>query len=106
MENNQEREAPASEKVKKGSMKWKVYLVLFLLLVGIFAYGYFWYEKTNTLRTEAVQVINRAEKFDVLLKAVNDEKARCEQFIAQKEGDFESFEYCKKFLDWSASRVD
>jgi len=99
MENNQQQSTEAKLS-KKGSWKWKVYLVLALVILGAGAYGYFWYEKTSALRSEAEQVIGQAQKFETLQNAVKDERARCEQFIAQKEGDFGSFEYCKKFLDW------
>lgn len=100
MENNQRQDIVNIETKKSGSLKWKVYLLLFFIVLGAVAYGYFWYEKTNALRNEAEQVIEWAQKFDVLQSAIKDERARCEQFIAQKEGDFGIFEYCKKFLNW------
>jgi len=104
MENNQSQTNLASEPKKKGSLKWKVYLALVIALLGAGAYGYYWLNQTRALRQEAVIVIQKAEKFDVLKSAVEEEQARCENFITQKQGDFGSFEYCKKFVDWATAR--
>jgi uncharacterized protein HemX len=97
--NSPENIQPAQN--RKNSIKWKVYFVLIIILIGAGAYGYYWYKQTSQLRNEAQAVIGRAEKFDVLESSVNAERDRCEKFIAQKEGDFGSFEYCKKFIGWA-----
>jgi hypothetical protein len=101
MENKDEQIFRGLGSKKRGSLKWKVYLVLFIIVLGIVAYGYFWYAKTSDLRIKAEQVIGQEQKFEVLQNAIKDESARCEQFISQEEGDFGSFEYCQKFLDWA-----
>lgn len=88
-------------KPKKDSLKWKVYLVLSVIVFAAGAYGYWWFQNTNALRVEAEAVVGQAQKYETLQSAVNNERTRCENFIAQKEGDFGSFEYCKKFIDWT-----
>ncbi|MBU0999353.1 hypothetical protein KKG24_03570 [Patescibacteria group bacterium] len=98
--NNQQQINTGSEP-KKTSLKWKIYAVLLVILLGAGAYGYWWRQKTNTLRVEAEAVIEQAQRYDTLQSAVKNERTRCENFIAQKEGDFGSFEYCKKLIDWS-----
>jgi len=65
-----------------------------------------WYEQTNTLRLEAQNILDRADKFDVLKNTIVTEQDRCEKFIAPKEGDFGSFEYCKKFINWADALSD
>ena len=90
-----------THKQKKGSLKWKAYFVLIIIVLGAGAYGYFWYQKTNALRAEAKTALLKAEKLDGLRGAIQAEQDRCKDFIAQKEGDFGSFEYCKKFINWA-----
>jgi len=108
MENNQEQEQEQLNNVepkKKGSLKVKIHLVLILLLLIGGAYGYYWVKKTNNLRVEAVNTIEKAEKFDALKSSIDVERERCKNFIVQEQGDFSSFEYCKKFIDWSESVI-
>jgi uncharacterized protein HemX len=100
MEKN-EQKINTEDKPKRGSLKWKVYLVFLVFVLCAGAYGYWWIQETNSLRDEAQQVIEQAGKYDTLQAKVKNEHTRCENFIAQKEGDFGSFEYCKKFIDWS-----
>ncbi|MFH0740164.1 MAG: hypothetical protein V1819_03625 [bacterium] len=85
---------------KKKSWKRKIHLVCILLIIGAGICGYFWIKKTNNLRLEAINVIERAEKFDTLKSGINVERDRCKNFIIQEQGDFSSFEYCKKFINW------
>ena len=106
MENNQEQQLNSVEPKKKGSLKIKIHLVFIILLIVGGAYGYYWVKKTNTLRLEAVNTIEKAEKFDVLKSGVEVERERCKNFIVQETGDFSSFEYCKKFIDWSESVIN
>ncbi|MBU1031308.1 hypothetical protein KKE03_00050 [Patescibacteria group bacterium] len=84
-------------------MGWKIkILILFILIfAALTAAAYFWYQKTNKLLIEAQQNIEDARKYKLIKKAQDAEKTRCQEFINQKEGDFESFEYCKRFIDWS-----
>lgn len=100
MENNQLR-IHAENNPPASSFKWKVYLVLLVIICGIGGYGYWWFKDTNALRMKAIGIIEQAQKYDILQSAVKGERMRCENFIAQKEGDFGSFEYCKKLIDWS-----
>lgn len=86
---------------KKTSIKLWAHVIFILILIGAGIYGYIWYRQAKTLSLEAQAVLDRAQKFDVLDGAVKAEQDRCEKLIAQKEGDFSSFEYCKKFIDWA-----
>jgi hypothetical protein len=104
MENNQDKLITPREPTEKGSLKWRTFLVLIIIIIGGGAYGYFWLQKNNELRMEAEEVIERAQRFEVILSSLNSERDRCEEFISQKEGDFGSFEYCKKFIDWMNSQ--
>lgn len=87
----------------KKSSKLKVYIFLFILALGLGIYGYFWIQKNKALRLEAESAIIRAEKYDALKITITEERQRCEGFIAQKEGNFGSFEYCKGFIQWANS---
>ncbi len=100
VETTEQIESPVEAK-KQEFQKWKVYLVLVAIVVGAGIYGYSWLQETKQLRAQAIEVVERAQNYDVLLSKVEDEKDRCETFISQKEGDFGSFEYCKKFIDWT-----
>jgi predicted negative regulator of RcsB-dependent stress response len=86
---------------KKGHFKRNLHIVLILVILGALAYGYIWYRATNSARIEAENVIDRAERFDALQAALDAERDRCEKFIAQQEGNFGSFEYCRTFIDWA-----
>ena len=88
---------------KKTSIKWKIYLVVILLVIGVGVYGYFWVKNTNDLRTKATAVIKEANQYQVLDTAIRDEQNRCKTLVTQESGDFSSFEYCKKFIDWSGT---
>jgi LPS O-antigen subunit length determinant protein (WzzB/FepE family) len=88
-----------TEPRKKHTKSKIIIFSITLILIGI-AYGYFWYQSTNTLRQEADSVLEDVEKFNVLSEALNKEKGHCQIFITQQEGDFGSFEYCKKFIEW------
>ncbi len=105
MENNQEEQLNSVEPKKKGSLKVKILLVFLVLVIGAGVYGYFWAKKTNALRSEAINTIEKAEKFDTLKSKIDFERERCKNFIVQEQGDFSSFEYCKKFIDWSESVI-
>jgi hypothetical protein len=83
------------------SLKWKVYFILFLIIVGAGIYGYFWLIKTMDLRAEAEKSVMHAKYYDTLRSSIEFEWNRCNVFIAQEQGDFGSFEYCKKFINWA-----
>jgi len=101
MENITEQNNIQSKPKKKGKLKWKIYLILLLLLVGGVVYGYYWYQGTNTLRLEAKNVVEQANKYDALKTNIINESQRCKGFISQEQGDFGSFEYCKKFIQYA-----
>lgn len=101
MEKNSNQENAQLAAKKESPVKWRMYLVFALILIAVGVYGYYWYQQTSELRFEAQTVIDRAGKFDILADAVNAERDRCEKFIARKVGDFGSFEYCGKFIDWA-----
>lgn len=86
---------------KKNNWKNKFLIILILIIILIVFYIYFQHRFTQKLRTDARQSIEKANKYDVILEKVQSERSRCENFIVQEEGDFGSFEYCKKFIDWS-----
>ncbi|PIT92224.1 MAG: hypothetical protein COU08_03540 [Candidatus Harrisonbacteria bacterium CG10_big_fil_rev_8_21_14_0_10_42_17] len=77
----------------------EMYFLLVFIVIGVGSYGYFWFQKTTTLRYEAEQVIQMATLYTALKSEIDSERSRCENFIAQKEGSFGNFEYCKLFLD-------
>ena len=78
-----------------------LFLILFIIIFSLGLYGYFWFRSTQEMRIEAKNIIRDAENFKVLEEQIKTEKSRCENFISQKEGDFGSFEYCQKFIDWT-----
>lgn len=89
------------EKVKnKKDWKYRVWIILVLIFLSLGLYFYSWYQSTQRLRTEAKQVIEKAGKYEEVLNKIQAEESRCENFIIQQEGDFSSFEYCKKFINW------
>ena len=100
MEDIQLQQTMPTTSKKKGSLKRKVYLTLLIVVVGVGIYGYYWFSTTQQLRLEAQAVIEKVAKYDMLQAAIQTERDRCEKFIAQEEGDFGSFEYCKKFIQW------
>ncbi len=105
MENNQPQTNMEGGS-KKISLKTKAYLALAVVALVASGYGYWWIQKTNDLRKEAEGIAQQAQKYETLKSAVKSERARCENFIAQKEGDFGSFEYCKRFIDWTDNVSD
>lgn len=80
--------------------KWLLFAGV-LLVLGAALYGFFWYKNAVALRNEAQDVLERAERYETLKQEIEEEKGRCEMFISQQEGDFGSFEYCQKFLQWT-----
>jgi hypothetical protein len=86
---------------KKKSFKRKIYLVLIIIFVGTLVFGYFWFVKANNSYQESIKVIEQARKFNIINSEIESERDRCEKFVVQGEGDFSSFEYCKKFINWT-----
>lgn len=75
-------------------------MAFILIFVGFLICFYFWFTNTLALRHQAQKVVNKAENYQVLEDYIDQEYTRCQEFIAQKEGDFGSFEYCKNFIEW------
>ncbi len=86
--------------MSKKSWKFKLLLIFILIFVGFLVWFYFWFTNTLVLRNQAQKVVNQAENYQVLEDYIDQEYIRCQEFIAQKEGDFGSFEYCKSFIKW------
>jgi uncharacterized protein YpmS len=87
--------------MNKNNWKNKFLIILILILALSIVYVYFQHQFTQKLKSEARQVIERAEMYDIVSEKINSERSRCENFIIQEEGDFGSFEYCRKFINWS-----
>lgn len=92
---------PETTPRKKTSFKRRALVIVLVIFLAAAIYGYFWYISTQKLRLEAQGVIEKADRYDLLSAEVQKERSRCENFISQKEGDFGSFEYCQKYIDWA-----
>jgi uncharacterized protein YpmS len=90
------------EKVKK-KKNWKNKVLIFLILIIILfsVYIYFQYKAMQELRSGSQELVEKADKYEIISEKIQLERSRCENFIIREEGDFGSFEYCKKFIDWS-----
>ena len=82
------------------SFKTKLKIVIVIILIAAGSYWYWWYDRTIELRQEAEQVIEEAGRFSEVKGIIDAEFTRCQDFITQEEGEFGSFEYCKRFIDW------
>ena len=86
---------------RKGlSWKAKGIAILIIVIIAFGSYFYYWYNQTVELRGQAEQVLADSERLTEVNEAIEQEFSRCQEFITQSEGDFGSFEYCKKFIDW------
>jgi len=91
----------------KKSRKGKSILILFVLVLVLVGYGYYWYsgvlekgEQAQVVLTENETLKADVEQYKILKESLTNEYDRCQEFISQREGDFGSFEYCKKFIEW------
>jgi sensor domain CHASE-containing protein len=94
-------QSPSESKLRN-----KLYPIGALLFIVLVIIVYLWFQNTLTLREEAQEVIEQAEKYETLRSEIDEEKSRCESFIAQQEGDFGSFEYCQRFIRWTNELTD
>lgn len=85
-------------------MKIKLYLILIVLVLVLTLFGYYWLSGIIRENEQAKAVLSDSEKYQMIKKSISDETDRCEKFISQSQGDFGSFEYCKKFIDWTNSQ--
>lgn len=76
-----------------------IFFAVVSLLVGV-TYFWSWKSKLSRLEAEAREKLVKAEKFEVLVGRLNQEKNRCLEFLAQKEGEFAEFSYCQKLVEF------
>jgi len=100
MENQQIQEGVVKQLNNKWSLKTKFYLVVLVIIIGLVGYFYYWYKTNNDLRIKSQEVIEMAEKYESLQSSIVNELNNCKDFITKEKGDFGSFEYCKKFIQW------
>jgi len=86
--------------MSKRSWKFKLLLTFILIFIGFLVWFYLWFTNTLALRNQAQEVVDQAGNYQILEDYIDQEYTRCQEFIAQKEGDFGSFEYCKNFIEW------
>jgi len=82
-------------------MKKKIVFFLIILLLGLASYGYYWFSGIIKENKNAKTILSESKNYGLIKKSILEEHNRCQAFIAQEEGDFGSFEYCKKFIQWS-----
>ena len=100
MEKINDNEIGKNQANKKSDWKLKLILFLLLIILGLGAYGYFWYQGVQKNALEASNVIEAALKYEHLQTVILTEYERCQQLVLKTEGNFTDFEYCKKFIDW------
>jgi len=97
----------------KKPIKWKKWFIMFLLILilGLTGYIYYWYDNILQLQKQAEisikkssSVIQEANLYKNLKESIQNEYNRCQEFISQKEGDFGSFEYCKRYIEWTSKK--
>jgi flagellar basal body-associated protein FliL len=93
--------------IRTNSMKIKLTVLILIIVLSIAGFAYYWYsgvvskdKKASSVLSEIQVLREQSNHYKTTLKSISDEKNRCQVFITQKEGDFGSFEYCKKFIDW------
>ena len=91
-------ENPEAQK-SRGNKFW-LSLVLILIIIGAGWYIYAWFQSVQARDAAARQYVTDAQNFQALRETIQQEYSRCENFIAQQKGDFGSFEYCRRFIDW------
>lgn len=83
----------------------KPYLILGLTILVIATGAYFWGLRSSmlSLEKEAQANIQKAKDFDSLKTKLSKQKNDCLEYLAQEEGNFEQFSFCRKFIDWTDS---
>lgn len=79
-------------------------VLLLILLVIIFAgliYFFVWYAKVQKVYKQSKTITMDYDQLANMQEIIQNEYDRCQSFISQQQGDFGSFEYCKKYLEWS-----
>lgn len=95
------------ERYNKGGVKIKVVLALLIVLLGLGGYLYYWYSGVLDLQQRSMIAVDEntklktsVDRLEVLQNSLDAEYKRCQEFIIQSEGDFGSFEYCKRVINW------
>jgi len=74
--------------------------ILVLLLVLVLVGGFFYIRNVYARLDMADQAIGDAVAFHATQGSIQAEYTRCQDFIAQRQGDFGDFEYCTAFIEW------
>ena len=89
-------------------MRIKLVILLLIIILGIAGYAYYRYSGVVNIERKAQGVLSEVQtlreennRYKGILEVISAENNRCQVFITQKEGDFSSFEYCKKFIQWA-----
>lgn len=72
-----------------------------VLVIGLFSYAYLWYANTSQKAAQAETALTDAANYQTLSSQIESELTRCQAFIAQEQGEFGQFEYCKRFINWA-----
>lgn len=86
---------------KKFPFRIVFFIIVCLSILGVVWYGYYWYTNTVSKSRQAEKVLVDSQNYQILSSQINTELARCQAFIAQEQGEFGQFEYCKRFINWA-----
>lgn len=103
---DEEEQEPVTKPI---NVRTVIFIVIGILIIAGIWYGYYWINSTQKKITQAENVILKAANFDSLSEKIQNEFQRCQAFIAQEQGQFGEFEYCKGFINWvntNASEVE
>lgn len=95
-----QKEEEKPQEKKPFPIRLVLFLVVGILLISGIWYGYYWYSSTNAALNEAKRRIGEADAYVQLTQKIEEEHRRCQQFIAQEEGEFGEFQYCQRFIEW------
>lgn len=76
-------------------------LILLAIIIIAVIWVLSWYTKTQKTYRQSQSIVLDYEKWAHVQETIQQEYDRCQQFISQQQGDFGSFQYCEKFLEWS-----
>jgi hypothetical protein len=112
MDQEMDKEPENMPEEKKWSVKSKLVMIVLVVALLFASYGYYWYSDITQRGKEAQVALNEnvflkadLEGYAELRGEVLSERNRCQEFISQSVGDFGSFEYCKKFIDWAGGKL-
>lgn len=93
-------EEDKTKEKKPFPIRLALFLIISILIIGSIWYGSYWYSSTQKTLNEAQRRIEQANAYESLLQKIEDEHRRCQQFIAQEQGEFGEFQYCQRFIEW------